>query len=133
MGKDLIEEKLDQWWEQKQKEGGKKMSDKEEFVRHSDLEISDLQKAKANLESTLAEQKKLLDDPVIARYLRHEQTCQAGEDCIYRADPHQLYEAAQKDGFEKGKTDAKSNLTVDDIPPKLVGEWIRVMRQKEGK
>ena len=113
------------------KEGGKDMPDNEKFVSHKDLEIMELEKAKTNLENIAAEQRKLLDDPVIARYLKHEQTCQAGGDCFYRVEPQQLYEAGQKEGYNKGKADTKANLSVDDISAKLVGEWIRAARERE--
>ena len=138
MVKDPVDEKLDQWWKQKQEEeGSKAMLDNDRPVSEKRLKILELEKEKKNLESVLAEQKKVLDDPVITRYLKHERTCEAGEDCIYRIEPRQLYEAAQQEGFQKGledgKADAKKNLRVEDIPPKLVGDWIRWARQQEGK
>jgi len=138
MGKDPVDEKLDQWWEQKQEEGGSKaMPDNDRYVSEKGLKISELEKEKKNLESVLAEQKKVLDDPVITRYLKHERTCEAGENCLYRIEPRQLYETAQQEGFQKGfengKADAKENLRVEDVPPKLVGDWIRWARQQEGK
>ena len=54
----------------------------------------------------------------------HRKRCRGG-DCVVNQVHSQI--------FNEGVAYAKANLTVDDLPPKLVGDWIREMRRREGK
>ena len=100
----------------------------EKYITESDLQISELKKAKASLEAALAEQKKQLEDPVISRYLKHKSTC-TDENCIFDLAPNEVYEAGEKaghsEGYEKGKAEGKKNITPDDLTIALVGEFFK--------
>ena len=113
-------------------EGGK-MPDNSEYVTVKDFEHQKtLAQLAANAEKketeyqqaikTLSNQLKETLDP------NHRKHC-VGPNC----QVNQVHSQIFQEGLEKGKADALANLKVDDIPPKLVGEWIRVMRQREGK
>ena len=110
------------------KEGGK-MPDSSEYVTVKDFEhqktldklVADAQRKEAKhqqaLETVTNQLKEALDP-------NHRKHC-TGSDCAVNQVHSQIY--------QEGIAYAKQHLTVDDIPPKLVGEWIREMRQREGK
>ena len=109
-------------------EGGK-MPDNSEYVTVKDFEhqktlaqlAADAEKKEAKHQQaleTINNQLKEALDP------NHRKRCRGG-DCVVNQVHSQI--------FNEGVAYAKANLTVDDIPPKLVGDWIREMRRREGK
>jgi len=116
-------------------EGGKTNTAEknEEFVRKKDFDHQrELDRLSADAERKASEYQQAIEtmnnqlkealDP------NHRSHC-IGPGCQVNRVHSQIFQ----EGFEKGKADAKANLAVDDISPKLVGEWIRVMRKRGGK
>ena len=108
---------------------GDKMPDSSEYVTVKDFEHQkELAQLAAGAEKREAEHQQALE--TISNQLKealdpnHRKHCR-GSDCVVNQVHSQI--------FEEGATYAKQHLTVDDIPPKLVGEWIREMRRREGK
>ena len=110
------------------KEGGK-MPDNSEYVTVKDFEHQKtLAQLAADAEKKEAEHQQALE--TISNQLKealdsnHRKHC-AGGNCVVNQVHSQI--------FQEGVAYAKQHLAVDDIPPKLVGEWIREMRRREGK
>ena len=110
------------------KEGGK-MSDSSGYVTVKDFEHQKvLAQLAADAEGKKAEHQQALE--TISNQLKealdsnHRKHCTGGN-CPINQVHSQI--------FQEGVAYAKQHLAVDDIPPKLVGEWIREMRRREGK
>ena len=108
---------------------GDKMPDNSEYLTVKDFEhqkmlaqlAADAEKREAKHQQaleTINNQLKEALDP------NHRKRCRGG-DCVVNQVHSQI--------FNEGVAYAKANLTVDDIPPKLIGDWIREMRRREGK
>ena len=110
------------------KKGGK-MPDSSEYLTVKDFEHQKaLDKLAADAEKTKAELQQALETMTNERNEsldpNHRKHC-TGSDCVINQVHSQI--------FEEGVAYAKQHLMVDDIPPKLVGDWIREMRRREGK
>ena len=128
--KDELVAELDERY-QPQKEGGKTMGN-EEFLPKKDFEhFKELEKAQAEAQHYKEELEK-----VISGHPQPEETIKRWLECPNCKPKFESLMKPQLDEvYDKGKTDMKANLTVDDIPAPLIGEWIRTMRarEKEGK
>ena len=110
------------------KEGGK-MPGNEGYMTVKDFEYqktldkltADAEKTKAELQQALEATSNQLKEALDPNHRKH---CR-GSDCVVNQVHSQI--------FQEGVAYAKQHLAVDDIPPKLVGEWIREMRRREGK
>ena len=111
------------------KEGGKDMSDNEEFIRTKDYKHEkELEKLSADAKEKAAEYQQAIE--TLSNQLKealdpnHRKHC-VGGNCVVNQVHSQI--------FQEGVAYAKQHLAVDDIPPKLVGDWIREMRRRESK
>ena len=110
------------------KEGGK-MSDSSGYVTVKDFEhqktleklTADAERKKAEYQQALETMSNQLKEALDPNHRKH---C-TGSDCAINRVHSQI--------FEEGVAYAKQHLTVDNISPKLVGDWIREMHRREGK
>ena len=109
-------------------EGGK-MPDNSEYVTVKDFEhqktlaqlAADAEKREAEHQQALETMSNQLKEALDPNHRKH---C-TGSDCAINQVHSQI--------FEEGVAYAKQHLTVNDISPKLVGDWIREMHRREGK
>ena len=113
------------------KEGGKDMSDNEEFIRTKDYKHEkELEKLSADAKEKAAEYQQAIE--TLSNQLKealdpnHRKHCVGGE-----CQVNQVHSQIFQEGVEKGRADTLANLKYEDVTPKFIGDWLRAAREKE--
>ena len=105
--------------------GGKTVANNEEYLSKKDFEhMKALEAAQVEAQKYKAEFEKAVTGYQEAIDPDHSQHCRGGN-CEITQAHQQIKKWGYDEGYEKGKADAKKNLTPDDLNVNLVGEYLR--------